>query len=107
MSHLLPIRILHRVGRVLLDVADPIPNVEERLFVRYVVYEQDAHRAAVVRRRDRAEALLPRRVPDLKLHALAVDLHRLDFEVDPDRRDERGRERVVAEPQQQATLAHT
>ena len=35
--------------------------------IRNVVDEQDPHRAAVVRRRDGAEPLLPGRVPDLEL----------------------------------------
>jgi hypothetical protein len=43
---------------VLFDVPDPVLDVFERLLVRDVVHQHDAHRAAVVRRRDRAESLL-------------------------------------------------
>jgi hypothetical protein len=46
------------------------------------------------------------RVPDLQFDALAVQLDRLDLEVDADGGDERRRERVVAESQQEAGLAH-
>ena len=49
---------------------------------------------------DRAEALLPRRVPDLQLHILIIRLHRLEPEVHPDRRHVVLAELVVCEPQQ-------
>ena len=60
----------------------------------------------VVRVGDRAEPFLARGVPNLKLHALPVKLHRADLEVYADRRDEAARELVLGEPQQQAALAH-
>jgi hypothetical protein len=78
----------------------------ERPLVRNVVHQQDPHGAAVVRRRDGAEALLARRVPDLQLDPLAVELDRPDLEVDADRGDEGRRERVLAEAQQAARLAY-
>lgn len=38
----------------------------------------------VLRGRDGSEPLLSRRVPDLQLHPLPVDVHRSDFKVDAD-----------------------
>jgi hypothetical protein len=55
---------------------------------------------------DRAEALLPRGVPDLQLHPLVVDEHLLDLEVYADGGDEARREGVLGEAQQQAALSH-
>ncbi len=43
---------------MLFYVPDPVLDVFERLLVRDVVHQHDAHRAAVVRRRDCAESLL-------------------------------------------------
>jgi len=81
---------------VLLNVADPVANVLEALLVGHVVDEQDAHGAAVVRGRDRAEALLASRIPDLQLDALSIELDRLDLEVNADGGDEaRGEVNVV------------
>jgi hypothetical protein len=57
----------------------PLPHIPERFFIRHVVDDDDAVRAAVVTARDRAEALLPRRVPDLQLDRLAVQLDGADF----------------------------
>jgi len=49
---------------------------------------------------------LTRRIPDLELDALAVQLDGADLEVDADRGDEGWRERVLAEAQQAARLAY-
>lgn len=78
----------------------------EGAFIRDVVDEQDAHGTPVVGGSDGAEALLPCRIPDLQLHPLAVQLDGPDLEVDADGRDERRRERVLAEAQQAARLAY-
>ncbi len=48
-----------------------------------IVYEHDAHGAPVVGGGDGTEALLARRVPDLQLDLLPVQLDRSDLEVDP------------------------
>jgi hypothetical protein len=82
-----------------------IRTVETPL-VRHIIHQQDAHGAAVIRRRDGAEPLLPRRVPYLQLHALAVELDGADLEVDADGGDEGRGERVFAEAQQAARFAH-
>lgn len=89
---------------MLLDLRYPIPDRLEAAAVGHVVDEQDALRAAEVRRGDGAEAFLPGSVPDLELDLGGVDVNVLDFEVDTDRRDERRRERIVSIPQQQAGL---
>jgi len=92
---------------VLVDALHPSAHVVEAGAVHHVKDEQDALRAPEVALRDGAEALLPRRVPDLQLHLLAADVDRLDLEVYSDRRDERRAEGVVCISQQQAGLAHT
>lgn len=73
--------------------------------IRNIINEQNAHSTPIIRRRDRPEALLPRRVPDLQLDALAVQLDRPDLEVDPNGRDEGGREGVFAEAEEAAGFA--
>jgi hypothetical protein len=45
--------------------------------------------------------------PYLQLNSLAIEFDRLDLKIDSDRGDERRRERVIRETQQQATLADT
>ncbi len=91
---------------VLVNIAQPLANAVEGLAVGDVVDEHDAHRAAIIRRRDRVEALLARRVPDLQLDLLAIQIDGLHLEVDANGRDERGVERVVGEAAQYAGLAH-
>ena len=91
---------------MLLNVPHPVPHVVEGPLVGHVVRQQDAMGSPVVRVGDRAEPFLARGVPNLKLHALPVKLHRADLEVYADRRDEAARELVLGETQQQAALAH-
>lgn len=74
--------------------------------IRNVIHQQNAHGATVVGGSDGAEALLPRRVPDLQLDALAVQLDGSYLEVDADGCDEGRGEGVFAEAQQTARLAH-
>lgn len=50
------------------------------------MYEDDAGSTFVVCFRDGLEPFLAGGVPDLHLDAGAVDIHRFDLEVDPDRR---------------------
>ena len=50
--------LLHIGGCVLFDVANPILDVVERLFVSNVIHQHDAHGAAVVGRCDCAETFL-------------------------------------------------
>jgi hypothetical protein len=69
-----------------------MPRTLEAPLIRNIVHQQNTHGAAVVCRRDCTEALLPRCVPYLQLHALAVELNGADLEVDADGGDERGRE---------------
>ena len=67
--------------RVLVNLLQPVGDVVERLLVRAIVDQDDPHGPFVVGLRDRAEALLARRVPDLQLDPLVVDVNLLDFEV--------------------------
>mmetsp|Transcript_15475 Transcript_15475/g.30563 ORF Transcript_15475/g.30563 Transcript_15475/m.30563 type:complete len:222 (+) Transcript_15475:36-701(+) len=94
------------VRGVLLDLPDPVPDVVEGLLVCNVVHKQYSHRSSVVSRGDGAEALLPRRVPDLQLELLALLLDGADLEVDADGGDEGRGERIIREAQQQTTLSH-
>jgi len=71
-----------------------------------IVDQQNPHCSPVIRRRDRAEPLLPRRIPYLQLDALAVELDGADLEVDANRRDEGRCERVFAKAQQAARFAY-
>ena len=57
--------LVHGLCGMLLDVADPVADVGEGLFVSDVVHQQDAHGSSVVCGGDRAEALLSGSVPDL------------------------------------------
>ena len=73
------------LGRgVLLDLPQPVGAAVEGGLVGDVVDEDEGVGGAVVGLGDRAEPLLARRVPDLQLDLLPVDLHRLDHEVHAD-----------------------
>lgn len=90
--------------RMLLDLTDPVADTLKGATVRDVVNEQNALRATKVRSGDCSETLLAGRVPDLKLDLGAVDIYILDLEVNANRRNEGGTERVVGVTQQQASL---
>mmetsp|Transcript_20604 Transcript_20604/g.53250 ORF Transcript_20604/g.53250 Transcript_20604/m.53250 type:complete len:238 (+) Transcript_20604:150-863(+) len=90
----------HVLARVLVDLDQPIVHAVKRALVGYVVDNDDAVRPAVVCTADRAEALLPRRVPDLQLDGLAIELNRADLEVDADCADVRVHPCVVGEAEQ-------
>ena len=68
---------------VLVDLVQPALHVGEALAAGDVVDDDDAVRAAVVGAGDGAEALLARRVPDLQLHLLPVQLDCANLEVHP------------------------
>lgn len=65
------------------DLLEPVLNVAEGALLGAVVDENDAHGALVVRLRDRAEAFLAGRVPNLQLDSLVLHVNRLDLEIDP------------------------
>jgi len=71
----------HVIPRVLVDLLEPVGDVIECLLLRAVVNQNDAHRAFVVGLRNRAEAFLAGRVPNLQLYPLAIHIDGLDFEV--------------------------
>jgi len=80
---------------MLLDLPHPVADAVERTPIRHVVHKENALGAPEVRGGDSPEALLPRRVPDLQLDALAIQLDVLDLEVDANRGNEGRRKRVV------------
>jgi hypothetical protein len=88
------------------QLVQPPPNVLERALAADVVHDQRPDGAAVVGRRHRAEPLLPRRVPDLCLDLLAVNLHALRLELHPDGGLGVEVEFVPRVPGQQIGLAH-
>lgn len=65
----------------------------------------DAHCPFVVGLRDGLEAFLAGGIPDLQSDLLAVNVDRLDLEVDADGGQVRGHEIVLAKPQQNVGLA--
>jgi hypothetical protein len=67
------------LARVAVDLVQPLLDVGEGVPVGDVVDDDDAVGAAVVGRGDGAEALLPRRVPDLQLDGLGLQLDGADF----------------------------
>lgn len=58
--------------RVGLDLREPLGQTVERGLTRHVVHQHDCVRRTVVGLRDRAETLLTRSVPDLKLQYIFV-----------------------------------
>eukprot|EP00327_Prymnesium_parvum_P021526 CAMPEP_0113273928 /NCGR_PEP_ID=MMETSP0008_2-20120614/24120_1 /TAXON_ID=97485 /ORGANISM="Prymnesium parvum" /LENGTH=202 /DNA_ID=CAMNT_0000123493 /DNA_START=423 /DNA_END=1031 /DNA_ORIENTATION=+ /assembly_acc=CAM_ASM_000153 len=93
--------------RVLVDLRQPPLHVVEGLQAGHVVHNDNAVRAAVVGAADRAEALLARRVPDLQLDRLSIQLYRADLEVHADGGDVAVCPFVIRKSQQEARLAHT
>ena len=67
---------------VRLNLLEPVRDIVKCGLLGAVVDEDDAHGALVIRLRDRAEALLSRRVPHLQLHSLVLHIYRFDLEVD-------------------------
>ena len=98
--------LVHVQVSMLLNLRNPVANIFERAAIGDVVDEQDTLRAAKVRGRDRAEALLSGRIPDLELDIFSIEMDLLDLEVDTDRRDKRGRKRVVRVPEDEARLTN-
>ena len=90
---------------VAVNLVQPLLHVVIRLQVGGVVDDDDAVCAAVVGRRDGAEALLSRRIPDLQLDGLGIQLDGTDLEVDADGGDVGLGIGVVGEAQQQTRLA--
>jgi hypothetical protein len=93
-------------ARILLDFVKPVLDVLEAFVVRHVVHHHDALRAPVVAARDGAEALLPRCVPHLQLHKLAIDTDRAVEVVDADSAQVDLLVLILRQAQQQARLAH-
>ena len=75
-------QLVHILPRILVNLGQPPLDVVERLHVGDVVHDDDAVGAAVIGAANRAETLLARRIPDLKLYRLPVKLYGPDLEVD-------------------------
>ena len=67
---------------VRLNLLEPVRDIVKCGLLGAVVDEDDAHGTLVIRLRDRAEALLSRRVPHLQLHSLVLHIYSFDLEVD-------------------------
>lgn len=78
----------------------------ERILVNNGVDKEDSHSPSVVRGGDGLETLLPRRVPNLELDYLPVEIDGADLKIDPDGRDERGVEGILGKTDQKAALSH-
>lgn len=79
----------------------PVLNGIERLFVSYIIHEDEAHGSTVISGCDGAIALLSSRVPDLQLDTLIIPEHGLDLEVNANSADKSRRERVVGIAEQE------
>ena len=75
-------QLVHILPRILVNLGEPPLDVVERLHVGDVIHDDDAVGAAVIGAANRAETLLARRIPDLKLYRLPVKLYGPDLEVD-------------------------
>lgn len=75
------------------------------LVLRNIVHQQRPHCAAVIRARDGAVALLPRRVPNLGFDGLVVDFERARGKLDANGRLAVHRELVAGESGEQVALA--
>ena len=64
-----------------LYLTDPILYILEAFVLCAIVSQNDAHGALIVGLCDCAEPLLPSCVPDLQFNVFAVDLNRLDLEI--------------------------
>ena len=97
-------QLVHIFVRVAIDLVQPSLHRLKTLHVGHIVHDDDAVRAAVVRRRDRPKSFLPRGVPNLKLDRLTLQLHSANLKINHDRRDIRPRVRIVREAKQQTRL---
>ena len=69
------------------DLPDPGRHILETLGSCAIVGKYDALSTFVVRLRDCSESLLTRSIPDLHLYVFAVEVERLNFEIDADSDD--------------------
>ena len=65
-----------------LNLLQPVLDIVKCRLLGAIVDENDAHGTLVISLRNRAEALLPCRVPYLQLHSLVLHINRLDLEID-------------------------
>ena len=65
-----------------LDLLEPVADVVEGSLLSTIVNQNDPHRPFIVGLSNRTEALLTCSIPNLELDFLAVNIDRLDFEID-------------------------
>ena len=73
----------HTNTGVRLNLLEPVRDIVKRALFCAVIHQNDAHGSLVVCLCDRAESLLSRCVPNLKLYSLVLHVNRLDLEVNP------------------------
>ena len=73
------------LGRMLLHLAEPLRQVGECVLARHVICEEHAVSSSVKDARHRLERLLARRVPNLQLYHLVLDLEPKRAELHSDR----------------------
>ncbi len=100
-------KLIYCARRVLLDVPEPVSDVLERVLLRDVEDQQDAHRVPVMRRGYGSKPFLSCGIKQLQLDFLAVKVDCSELEVDADRGRAAQVERVVGKSQKQATLANS
>lgn len=64
-----------------LNLLEPVLNIVKSGLLCAVIDQNDSHCTLVVCLSDRAEALLPCRVPYLQLYSLVLNINRLDLEI--------------------------
>lgn len=89
---------------MLLDLAYPITNRFKGTTVSNIVDKNDPLRPAEVRRCNSAKSFLAGGIPNLKLDALIVNFDIFNFEIDSNRSNESGRERVIGISKKQASF---
>lgn len=67
----------------LIDIPQPFHYIFKTFFIRYIINQHNAHGAPIIRRSDRMETLLSRRIPYLQFDFLPPQLYRFNFKIYP------------------------
>mmetsp|Transcript_25114 Transcript_25114/g.51071 ORF Transcript_25114/g.51071 Transcript_25114/m.51071 type:complete len:209 (+) Transcript_25114:97-723(+) len=87
---------------VLVNLPHPIANVCETLLISNVVHKKNAHGPAIICGCDCSETLLASSVPNLQFHLGIAAHYGLDLEIDANRRNKGGCERIIRVSQEKA-----